>query len=144
MVPMRVMLSDDYPMVRKGLRSILESSGEYEVCGEAGDGSQTLELAIQLVPDILILDLSMPPPSGLEVAARLRHSLPLTKILVTTMHDSEEMLRAAAATGVAGYLLKSDAEQCLVTALKAVRSGELFVSPSFDPAVVSAVKELFG
>jgi DNA-binding NarL/FixJ family response regulator len=137
------MLSDDYPMVRKGLRSILESSGGYEVCGEADDGTQTLELAARLAPDILILDLSMPPPSGLEVAARLRESLPLTKILVTTMHDSEEMLRAAAASGVAGYLLKSDAEECLVKALTVVRSGEVFISPSFAPEVVSAVKELF-
>ena len=89
--------------------------------------------------DLVIIEAT----GGLEVAARLRKSLSSTKILVTTMHDSEEMLRAAAATGVAGYLLKSDAEQCLVKALKAVHSGEPFISPSFDPAVVSAVRELF-
>ena len=136
----RVMLSDDHPFVRKGLRTILESTGEYEVCGEAGDGDQTLELATRLAPDILILDISMPPPNGLEVAARLRNSLPQTKILLITMHDSEEMLRAAAAAGVAGYLLKSDAEQLLIDALQSLQEGKLFVSPTFD---LSLVKQLF-
>lgn len=109
----RVMLSDDHPFVRRGLRTILEAMNEYEICGEASDGRQTLELAARLIPDILILDVTMPRPNGLEVAARLRKSQPHLKILMITMHDSEEMLRAAAAAGVAGYLLKSDAEQLL-------------------------------
>ena len=97
---------------------------QYEVCGEAADGSQTLELAAQLAPDILILDISMPPPNGLEVAAQLRHSLPDTRILLITMHDSEEMLRAAAATGASGYLLKSDAEELLMVALQRLEEGD--------------------
>ena len=136
----RVMLSDDHLFVRKGLRTILESTDEYEVCGEAGDGSQTLELAARLAPDILILDISMPPPNGLEVAARLRNSLPQTKILLITMHDSEQMLRAAAAAGVAGYLLKADAEELLILALQTLQKGKMFVSPAFD---LSLAKQLF-
>jgi DNA-binding NarL/FixJ family response regulator len=136
----RVLLSDDHYFVRRGLRTILEATGEYEICGEASDGRQTMELAARLTPDILILDVTMPPPNGLEVAASLRESLPQTKILLITIHDSEEMLRAAAAVGVAGYLLKSDAEELLVVALQCLREGKLFVSPAFD---LNLVKRLF-
>lgn len=132
----RVLLSDDHPFVRRGLRTILESTDEYEVCAEAGDGDQTLDLAARLAPDVLILDISMPAPNGLEVAARLRESLPQTKILLITMHDSEEMLRAAAEAGVSGYLLKSDAEQLLIDALQSVQEGRSFVSPAFDSTLV--------
>jgi DNA-binding NarL/FixJ family response regulator len=131
--PIRIMLSDDHPFVRRGLRNILESTSEYEVCGEAGDGNLALELASQLRPDILITDISMSPPNGLEVAARLHRSLPQTKILIMTMHDSEEMLQAAATAGASGYLLKSDAEELLVVALRSLEKGQCFVSPAFNP-----------
>lgn len=136
----RILLSDDHPFVRRGLRTILESTREYEVCGEAGDGAHTLELAERLHPEILITDISMPPPNGLEVAARLRESLPDIKILILTMHDSAEMLRAAAVVGASGYLLKSDAEELLVSALQTLHNGHRFVSPSFD---LDLVKQLF-
>lgn len=141
MSPTRVLLADDHSFVRRGLRTILEATNHYEVCGEAADGSQTLELAAQLAPDILILDISMPPPNGLEVAAQLRQSLPNTKILLVTMHDSEEMLRAAAATRASGYLLKSDAEELLMVALQRLEQGQFFVSPAFDEGLA---KQLFG
>src|SRR5271169_1334585 len=126
------MLSDDHPVVRRGLRNILDSTREYEVCGEAGDGGQILQLVSSLRPDILITDISMAPPNGLEVAGQIRESYPEIKILILTMHDSAEMLRAAAAAGVSGYLVKSDAEELLVVALQCLREGRLFVSPSFD------------
>jgi|ERR1035438_2247927 DNA-binding NarL/FixJ family response regulator len=129
----RVLLSDDHSFVRRGLRTILDATGQYQVVGEAGDGMQTLELAGKLAPDILIMDISMPPPNGLEVASRLRSELPKTKILMITMHDSEEMLRAAAAAGASGYLLKSDAEELLMVALQRLEDGQCFVSPAFDP-----------
>ena len=137
----RVLLSDDHSFIRRGLRTLLEATNQYEVCGEAADGTQTLELAMRLAPDILILDISMPPPNGLEVAAQLRQSLPETRILLMTMHDSEEMLRAAAATGASGYLLKSDAEELLTVALQQIDQGQCFVSPAFDPDLA---KQLFG
>ena len=105
---LRVLLSDDHPIVRRGVRTILESNGEYEVCGEAGNGRETVEMAIRLHPDVVITDISMSPTNGLEVTQLLRKSLPGTKILILTMHDSVEMLRAAALAGASGYLLKSD------------------------------------
>lgn len=136
----RILISDDHSFIRRGLRTILEANEKYEVCGEADNGSQTLELAMRLAPDILILDISMPPPNGLEVAAKLRQSRPGTKILVITMHDSEEMLRASAAAGASGYLLKSDAEELLMEALHHLEEGQCFVSPAFDPDLA----KLFG
>jgi DNA-binding NarL/FixJ family response regulator len=136
----RVLISDDHAFVRRGLRTILEDTEHFEVCGEAADGSQTVQLATQLAPDIVILDISMPAPNGLEVAARLRQTLPDTKILMITMHDSEEMLRAAAAAGASGYLLKSDAEELLRIALNRLEEGRSFVSPVFNPELA---KELF-
>ena len=100
--------------MRRALRTILEATKQYEVCGEAADGNQTLELATRLTPDVLIMDISMPPPNGLEVAARLRQSLFEIKILLITMHDSEEMLRAAAAVGASGHLLKTETDELLI------------------------------
>ena len=140
MAKTRVLIADDHTFVRRGLRTILEDTQEFEVCGEAGDGNETLQLAVQLAPDILLLDVSMPPPNGLEVAAQLRQKLPNTKILMITMHESEEMLRAAAAVGVSGYLLKSDAEQYLLLALNHSAEGRPFVSPAFNSELA---KELF-
>lgn len=137
----RVLIADDYPLVRHGLRTILEASPHYAVCGEAGDGYQTLRLAEQLAPDILILDISMPPPNGLEVAAQIRQTRPDTKILIITMHDAEEMLRAAARAGASAYLLKSDAEDLLLIALSLLEDGRYFVSPEFDSELANA---LFG
>jgi DNA-binding NarL/FixJ family response regulator len=136
----RVLISDDHAFVRRGLRTILEDTEHFEVCGEAADGSQTVQLATQLAPDIVTLDISMPAPNGLEVAARLRKTLPDIKILMITMHDSEEMLRAAAAAGASGYLLKSDAEELLRIALNRLEEGRSFVSPVFNPELA---KELF-
>jgi two-component system, NarL family, response regulator NreC len=131
-VPIRIVLSDDHPFIRRGLRYLLESVGKYEVCGEASDGNLTLELAIRLKPDILIMDISMSTPNGLEVAAVLHQFLPETKVLIMTMHDSEEMLFAAAAAGASGYLLKSDPEELLVVALQCLEEGKYFVSPAFN------------
>jgi two-component system, NarL family, response regulator NreC len=132
----RVLLSDDHPIVRRGVRTILESTSEYEVCGEAGDGDQTLELARDLKPDVIITDISMYPTNGLEVTKRLHKSMPEAKILILTMHDSVEMLRAAAVAGASGYLLKADAEELLVSALRRLGEGHRFVSPSFDSSLV--------
>ena len=134
---LRVLLSDDHPIVRRGVRNILESTPEYEICGEAGDGDQTLQLAFRLHPDVIITDISMRPMNGLEVTQRLHTALPDAKVLILTMHDSVEMLRAAAAAGAAGYLLKSDAEELLVSALHSLGEGHRFVSPSFDAKLVN-------
>ena len=136
----RVLLSDDHAIVRHGLLTILEDTEQFEVRGEAAEGSQTIQLATQLAPDILILDISMPPPNGLEVAAQLHQTLPDTKILMITMNESDEMLRAAGAAGASGYLLKSDAEQLLTVALNLLEEGRSSARPVFSPELA---KQLF-
>jgi DNA-binding NarL/FixJ family response regulator len=136
----RVLLSDDHPIVRRGVRNILESTPDYVICGEAGNGNQTVQLALRLRPDVIITDISMAPMNGLEVTQRLHNSLPEAKVLILTMHDSVEMLRAAVSAGASGYLLKSDAEELLVSALHSLGEGHRFVSPSFDSNLVG---ELF-
>lgn len=137
----RVLLADDHPIVRRGLRTILQSTADYEVVGEARDGEETIELARRLLPDVVITDISMSPTNGLQVTQRIRSVLPDVKVLILTMHDSVEMLRAAAMAGSSGYLLKSDAEELLVSALRSLEDGRRFVSPSFDPLLVD---QLFG
>jgi two-component system response regulator NreC len=132
----RVLLADDHSIVRRGLRTILEATGEYEVCGEAADGDTTLTLALRLHPDVVITDISMAPVNGLEVTRTLHRILPETKVLILTMHDSTEMLDAAASAGASGYLLKTDAEELLVEALQSLQGGQRFVSPYFNPTVV--------
>ena len=133
----RVLLSDDHPIVRRGVRTILESYGEeYEICGEAGNGEQTVEMAKELRPDVVITDISMSPTNGLEVTQLLRRLVPGIKVLILTMHDSVEMLRAAALAGASGYLLKSDTEELLVCALTSLSEGHRFVSPSFETTLV--------
>ena len=129
----RILLSNHHHSVRRGLRAILEATKQHDLCGEASDGSQSLELTTRLIPDILIMDISMPPPNGLDVAAKLRQSGSPTKILFVTMHDSEEMLHTAAAVGASGYLLKTKADEFLIIALQRLEAGQCFVSPSFDP-----------
>ena len=131
-----MLLSDDHPIVRRGVRTILESNGEYEVCGEAGNGRETVEMAAQLHPDVVITDISMSPTNGLEVTQLLHESVPGIKVLILTMHDSVEMLRAAALAGASGYLLKSDTEELLVSALTCLSEGHRFVSPSFEAGLV--------
>ena len=118
----------------------MESTSEYEICGEAGDGEQTVKLALRLHPDVVITDISMQPMNGLEVTQYLREFLPDAKILILTMHDSVEMLRAAAVAGASGYLLKSDAEELLALALQSLGEGHRFISPFFD---ANLVKQLF-
>ena len=132
----RILLSDHHPSVRRGWRIILEAAKHYDVCGEAADGKEALELALDLAPDILVTAISMPRPNGLQVAVKLREADSEIKILVMTMHDSEEMLHAAAAAGVNGYLLKSEAEELLVPALQSLEEGNCFVSPTFNSDLV--------
>ena len=122
---LRVLLSDDHPIVRRGARTILECNREYEVCGEAGNGRETVEMAIQLHPDVVITDISMSPTNGLEATQLLLQSVPGIKVLILTMHDSVEMLRAAALAGASGYLLKSDAARYAVLAVEALAAHKL-------------------
>lgn len=126
---LRILVTDDHEVVRRGICSLLESHQGWEVCGEAVDGRQAVEMAAELKPDVVILDIGMPNLNGLDAARQiLRHNLN-QKILILTMSDSEAVIREVLAAGARGYLLKSDAAKDLVAAVQALeRCGTFFTS----------------
>jgi len=126
----RILLADDHAVLRSGLRLLLASQNDYEVVGEAASGTETLTLAERLQPDLILLDLSMPALGGLEALPALRKLAPSTKILILTMHDDPQYLRQALKHGASGYVLKKAADTELLSAIKAVLRGEVYVHPS--------------
>jgi two-component system response regulator NreC len=126
----RILLADDHAVLRTGLRLLLTSQNEYEVVGEASSGTETLALAAEFQPDLILLDLSMPALGGLDALPTLRQLLPAAKILILTMHDDPQYLRQALKHGASGYILKKAADTELLSAIKAVLRGEVYVHPS--------------
>jgi two-component system response regulator NreC len=126
----RVLLADDHAVLRSGLRLLLTSTNEYEVVGEASSGTETLSLAEQLQPDLILLDLSMPALGGLDALPTLRKLVPSACILILTMHDDPQYLRQALKHGASGYVLKKAADSELLSAMRAVLRGEVYVHPS--------------
>lgn len=137
MKPARVLLADDHTLVRAGLRKLLESIPDIEVVGEADDGLALLELAAQLQPDLVLMDISMPGLNGLEATARLGQAWPAIRVLILSMHQNEEYVRQALRHGAAAYLLKDAATQELELALKVVLRGETYLSPAVSRGVLS-------
>ena len=123
-----VVLADDHVLVRNGIKAMLESDAEIEVIGEANNGAEALEVARNLKPDILILDIRMPQMTGLEAAARLRQVAPDTKAVILSMHDSEEYVLEALDAGAYGYLLKDTDKPEFLKALRQVHSGNKYFS----------------
>lgn len=128
--PSRVLLADDHAILRSGLRLLLTSQNEFEVVGEASSGTETLSLAEQLQPDLILLDLSMPALGGLDALPTLRKLVPSTRILILTMHDDPQYLRQALKHGASGYVLKKAADAELLSAMRSVLRGEVYVHPS--------------
>ncbi len=130
MMTARVLLADDHAVLRAGLRLLLTSTNEYEVVGEAASGTETLSLAEQLQPDLILLDLSMPALGGLDALPALRKLVPTARILILTMHDDPQYLRQALKQGACGYILKKAADSELLSAMRAVLHGDVYVQPS--------------
>ena len=128
----RILIADDHEIVRRGIRSLLESHAGWEVCGEARDGREAVELCGQLDPDLILLDIEMPGLNGLEVARRTLSISPRTRVLILTIHDSEEVVREAVAVGARGFVLKSDLGRNLVTAVEALQHKRTFLTPRFE------------
>src|SRR5689334_8451766 len=113
----RVMLVDDHQIVRQGIRSLIEAVPDYAVCGEAADGEAALKAAPEARPDVIVMDVSMPKISGLDVIVEMKKVLPSTEILVLTMHDSEKIMAQALRAGARGYVHKTETGERLVEAL---------------------------
>ena len=124
MAAIRIVLADDHPIVRDGVRLLLERAPELVVVGEAGDGAGALRLVADLLPDVLVLDMALPDLDGVEVARRLRAAGSPVRVLGLSAHDDEAYIGGLLATGAAGYLTKDEARQRIVEAVRGVARGE--------------------
>jgi len=126
MNPLRILVADDHEIVRRGLVSLLKSHAGWEVCAEAQDGRQAVEKAKELRPDVVILDIGMPNLNGLEAARQMLRHNPYSRVLILTITDADEMVRAVLDAGARGFVLKSDAARDLLAAVEALQSNKTF------------------
>ncbi|MGH9497935.1 MAG: response regulator [Terriglobales bacterium] len=125
----RILIADDHEIVRQGIRVLLDQHPGWEVSGEARDGREAVERSKVLKPDLVLLDIGMPTLNGLDAARQILANSPLTRVLILTMHDSEQVVRDVLAVGARGFLLKSDAGRDLISAVEALqRHGTFFTS----------------
>lgn len=124
----RILLVDDHPIVRQGLKTILEGHSGWKVIGEAADGAEAVEKAKDLSPDVMVLDVTMPRMNGLEACRLLRRQSPALEILFVTQHDSPQMMREALEAGARGYVVKSNAARDLLAAVEAVSQHRIFTA----------------
>jgi DNA-binding NarL/FixJ family response regulator len=124
----RILLVDDHPIVRQGLKTLLEGRSGWEVIGEASDGAEAVEKAKELNPDVMVLDVTMPRMNGLEACRVLRRQAPQLEILFVTQHDSPQMMREAMDAGARGYVVKSNAARDLLAAVEAVSQHRIFTA----------------
>lgn len=137
MTPIRVLLADDHTLVRAGIRGLLESIVGVEVVGEAGEGHEAIRLAEALRPDVVLMDVGMPALNGLEAAGRLASLDVSIRVVILSMHNSEEYVLRALRAGCAGYLLKASAVSELEICVRAVARGETYLSPAVSKQVVA-------
>ena len=136
MKPIRILLADDHTLVRAGIKGLLQGLAGIEVVGEAGDGPEAMTKAHELRPDVILLDVGLPGLNGLEVAARISSADPAIRVVILSMHTSEEYVLRALRAGCAGYLVKGSAVSELEIAVRAVAKGETYLSPVVSKRVV--------
>lgn len=142
MEPISVLIVDDHPTVRRGLKSLLSAYQDISVVGEAEDGSAALRVAQDLCPQVILLDVQLPVMDGIEVARQLRQSVPDTKVIALTAHDDEAHLLGTMRAGAVAYLLKTASDETLVETIRLVHQGKHIVSPSLMDPVLRRFKEL--
>ena len=128
----RVLLADDHAIVRRGVRAMIESDENFEVIGEATNGDEAIELVQELQPDIVVLDISMPGENGLDVTRKLHRVAPQVRILILTMHLNEEVAKECIRAGARAYVVKSDADDDVLNAVRAVREERVFFTPQIE------------
>ena len=137
----RIVIAEDHTILREGLRSLLSSSSDFEVVGEAEDGREAIRCVEKLKPDLILTDLSMPRMNGMEAIREIKKQSPKTKILVLTVHKTEEYILATLKAGADGYLLKDSTHTELMMAVKNVISGKHYISPAISEKVIEGYVE---
>jgi DNA-binding NarL/FixJ family response regulator len=138
-MPLRIIVADDHEVVRQGIRAVLQSQPEWEVCAEASNGREAIDKTIELKPDMVVLDVAMPEVNGLVAVREILQNRPETKILMLTMHESEQIIREVLEAGAHGYLLKSDAGRDLVSAVTALNRNKRFFTSKVAEMVLENV-----
>src|SRR5579864_6573851 len=138
---LRILLADDHEIVRRGLCSLLQKHEGWEICGEAADGREAIEMAKRLKPDVVIVDIGMPSLNGLETTRQLMQHDPNFKVIVLTITDSDQVIREALDAGARGFVLKSDAARDLVSAVEALQSKRMFFTPRVNDLVLAGFLE---
>ena len=132
----RILLADDHDVVRRGLRVLLQEHAGWEICGEAMTGREAVDLAREMQPDVAIIDLMMPDLNGLGVTSQIRKASERTQVLIFTMHHNETLIHGVLEAGARGYLLKTDAEQHVVTAVETLLRGQPYFSAQVSETVL--------
>ncbi len=135
----RILIADDHGVIRGGLRALLQAEPDFEIVTEARDGTEALDLARQMEPDVILLDLSMPELDGIEVARRLKETGSRVRALILTVHEDESLLQEAIEAGAAGYIVKRAAESELIDAIRAVARGDLYIHPAMTRALLKGI-----
>ena len=135
----RVALADDHPIVLAGLRNLIETGAGLELVGESATGQSALKLVRDRLPDVAVIDISMPEINGIALARRLADDCPGVRVIILTLYEERSFLKQALAARVKGYVLKRSAAENLVSAIRAVKSGAVYIDPSFDEDVQDSV-----
>ena len=133
----RILVADDHEVVRRGLCGLLRAQPDWEVCAEASNGREAVEKAVQLKPEVAILDVGMPTLNGLEATRQILKASPRTKVLILTLHDSDQVVQEVLNAGARGFLLKSDAARDLVAAVEALRRDKIYFTPKVASMVLN-------
>jgi len=134
----RILLADDHTIVRQGMARLLEEQPDLKIVGEAINGQAVVDKALELIPDIIIMDIAMPLLNGIEAAKRVRKSLPDCKILILSMYSHEHYIHQLLEAGISGYLLKDSSGQDIIKAIRAAMKNETIMSPSISQKVEDA------
>ncbi len=132
----RVFLADDHLILREGIRSLLGKVPDIEVVGEAGEGGETVAKVEQLVPDVVLMDITMPGMSGLEATKQIKQKYPQVKVLILTIHETNQYLSQMLQAGASGYVVKTTAASELISAIRAVHQGDVYLYPSITRTLV--------
>jgi DNA-binding NarL/FixJ family response regulator len=136
----RIMIADDHTIVRQGLARLLNDQPDLKVVGQAVNGREAVDKALELKPEIIIMDIAMPQLNGIEAAKRIRKKLPKTKVLILSMYSHEHYIHELFETGVSGYLLKDSSGRDIIQAIHAAMNDETFLSPSISKVLVDSYR----